>query len=105
MGKLKQQRAAGPLNAHSNVCSTLLNKLLCADSQKQLGDSFKGNAINGNLRVVPVESQPVEAFELVFPECVAVPVIPGALQLFPVSCRRPILHTAIKQTGLFHVFI
>lgn len=45
------------------------------------------------LRVVPVEGEPVEAFQLVFPECVAVPVFPGALQLFPVSGRGPILDT------------
>lgn len=49
------------------------------------------NKPNCDLRVVPVESKPVEAFQLIFPECIPVPVVPGALQLFPVSCMWPIL--------------
>lgn len=59
----------------------------------QVPSSKKQVQVGANLRVVPVEGEPVEAFQLVFPECVAVSVFPGALQLFPVGCRRPILQT------------
>ena len=55
----------------------------------------------GHLRVVPVEGQPVEAFQLVLPECVAVPVFSGALQFLPVCRKRPILHGR-RYDGLLH---
>ena len=53
--------------------------------------SLEQNKLNGDLRVVPVEGEPVEAFQLVLPEFVAVPVIHGALQLLPFGCRGPFL--------------
>lgn len=58
--------------------------------------------LGAHLRVVPVEGQPVEAFQLVLPECVAVPVVSGALQFLPVCCERPILHTWSHSCSLHH---
>ena len=50
-----------------------------------------------DLRVVPVEGEPVEAFELVLPERVAVLVVSRALQLFPVGGVRPILKKKYRR--------
>lgn len=95
MGKLKQQDRTEPLNANFNVHLRRLNEVLFhAQDRAPVRRYILDNTINSDLRVVPVESQPVEAFELVFPECIAVPVFSGALQLFPVGCRRPILETS-----------
>lgn len=39
--------------------------------------------VKGHLPVVPVEEQPVDSFELVLSQCVAVLVLSGLLQLLP----------------------
>lgn len=99
MGKLKQQDRTETLNVNFNVHLSRLNEVLFhAQDRAPVRRFILDNTINSHLRVVPVESQPVEAFELVFPECVAIPVFSGALQLFPVGCRRPILDTSRNDT-------
>lgn len=79
-GELKPHEARGPLNVHLG----LLNEV-------RQSDSFKLNKLNADLRVVPVEGEPVEAFQLVFPECVGILVANGALQLLPVGWSWTIL--------------
>lgn len=99
VGKLKQQDRTEPLIVNFNAHLRRLNETLFhAKDRAPVRSYILDNTINSDLRVVPVESQPVQAFELVFPECIAIPVFSGALQLFPVGCRRPILDTSRNDT-------
>lgn len=49
--------------------------------------------------VVPVEEQPVDTLQLVFPETVPVPVLPRLLQLLPVTRWGALLKTQESREG------